>query len=162
MVTAPATAWSPAIPSLITTLTPVVQTIGIDVGQFAQANAAYTQANSAYAAANAAATLIPQNTQTNSYTLALSDSGKHIYSTNTSTQVITIPNNGTVSWNIGSTVMLVIQGSGKMNVVPATGVTMYLANNSTSKTYANVYSYGMATLLNVAANTWFINGAGVA
>ena len=70
-------------------------------------------------------------------------------------------NNGTVSWNIGSTVMLVIQGSGKMNVVPATGVTMYLANNSTSKTYANVYSYGMSTLLNVSANTWFINGAGV-
>ena len=104
----------------------------------------------------------PQNAQSTSYVIQSSDAGKHIYSTNTSTQVITIPNNGTVSWNIGSTVMLVIQGSGKMNVVPSTGVTMYLANNSTSKAYANVYSYGMATLLNVAANTWFINGAGVA
>jgi hypothetical protein len=125
-----------------------------DVGQFAQANAAF-------AAANSAATLITQNAQSTSYTLLLTDAGKHIYSTNTSTQVITIPNNGTVSWQTGSSIMLVIQGSGKMNVVPSTGVTMYMANNSTAKTYANVYSYGMATLLNVGANTWFINGAGV-
>jgi hypothetical protein len=125
-----------------------------DVGQFAQANAAF-------AAANSASNLIPQNATSVSYTLQLNDAGKHIYSTNTATQVITLPNNGNVSWNVGSTVMLVLKGTGTMNVIPQTGISLYLANNSTAKSYVTVYSYGMATLLNVAANTWFINGAGV-
>lgn len=125
------------------------------------ANASFLQANAAFTQANNAAATIPQNSQSTSYTLALTDAGKHIYSTNSTTQIINLPNNGTISWPVGSTIMLVLRGSGTMNVVPATGISLYAANSSTSKSYANVYSYGMATLLNVAANTWFINGAGV-
>lgn len=125
-----------------------------DTGQFAKANAAYD-------AANTAASIIPQNAQSSTYTLTLTDAGKHIYSTSATAQTINLPNNGTVSWTTGTTIMLVIRGAGTMNVIPATGVTMYAANSSTAKTYAGVYSYGMATLLNVGANTWFINGAGV-
>ena len=128
---------------------------------YSTANSASSYANSSYATANSASSIIAQNAQSTSYTLQLTDAGKHILSTNSSTQVITVPNNGNVSWNVGSTIMLVIQGSGTMNVVPQTGITMYMANNSTAKSYANLASYGMATLLNVGANTWFINGAGV-
>lgn len=134
---------------------------GLAAGAFNTANGANGLAQGAYNAANTAAARIPQNAQSSTYTLQASDAGKHIYSTSSTVQTINVPNNGSVSWSVGSTVMLVIQGTGSMNVIPATGVTMYLANNSTAKAYANVYSYGMATLLNVGANTWFINGAGV-
>jgi hypothetical protein len=39
-------------------------------------------------------------------------------------------------------------------------VNLYLAANSTSSN-RNVAAYGMATLIKVEANTWFINGTGV-
>jgi hypothetical protein len=37
---------------------------------------------------------------------------------------------------------------------------MYLAGNTTSAS-RNLTTYGMATLIQVAANTWMINGTGV-
>ena len=137
--------------------------LGQNFQGFSDYNTAYLTGNfrTPFTQANTAATLIPQNAQSTTYTLALTDAGKHIYSTSATAQTINLPNNGVVSWTTGTTIMLVIRGAGTMNVIPATGVTMYMANNSTAKTYAGVYSYGMATLLNVGANTWFINGAGV-
>jgi len=39
-------------------------------------------------------------------------------------------------------------------------VSLYLAGNSTPAN-RTVTTYGMATLLNVAANVWMINGTGV-
>jgi hypothetical protein len=38
---------------------------------------------------------------------------------------------------------------------------LFLAGNTTSAV-RNVTTYGMATLVHVSANTWFINGTGVA
>jgi hypothetical protein len=103
---------------------------------------------------------IPQNAQNTSYTLALTDSGKHVYSQNTATQVITIPTNANVSFNVGTAVSIVLQGSGSITVSPFSGVTLYLAGNSTSAS-RTISTYGMATLMKVATNTWFINGSGV-
>lgn len=134
---------------------------GVNTTQNTNITTATNLAQSAFNAANSASQTIPQNAQSSTYNLQASDAGKHIYSTSSTAQTINLPNNGSVSWTIGSTIMLIIQGTGTMNVVPATGVTMYLANNSTAKAFANVNSYGMATLFNVGANTWFINGAGV-
>jgi hypothetical protein len=131
---------------------------------FSYANTVNSYAYSAYAQANAALG-IPQNAQTGTYTLQLSDQGKHIYSTPSSNVAIILPNNGTVSWNIGTSILIVLNATAPttINLQPATGVTMYLAGNTTSPTraYANIASYGVASLLNVAANTWFLNGAGV-
>jgi hypothetical protein len=103
---------------------------------------------------------IPQSSQSTSYTLALADSGKHIYSQNTATQVLTIPTNANVAFNVGTAVSIVLQGSGSITVSPFSGVTLYLAGNSTSAS-RTISTYGMATLLKVATNTWFINGSGV-
>jgi hypothetical protein len=103
---------------------------------------------------------IPQTAQNTSYTLALPDSGKHVYSQNTATQVITIPTNANVAFNVGTAVSIVLQGSGSITVSPYSGVTLYLAGNSTSAS-RTISTYGMATLLKVATNTWFINGSGV-
>ena len=102
----------------------------------------------------------PQNAQNTSYTLTLTDSGKHIYSQNTATQVLTIPTNANVAFNIGTMVSIVLQGSGSMTVSPFSGVTLYLAGNNTSAS-RTISTYGMATLMKVATNTWFINGTGV-
>lgn len=121
---------------------------------------AFNQANSAYTAANTALN-ISQNIKIQDYTLELTDRGKHIYSTNTQVQTITIPNSGVVAWPTGTVIDIVLNGSGMINVATSNDVTLYVANNSTVKGYANVYPRGWATLLNVGANTWFIKGQGV-
>jgi hypothetical protein len=110
----------------------------------------------------AAAQTIPQNAQTSNYTLQLTDAGKHIYYTQASNTTLYIPNAGQVSFSNGTTIMIVSKTTSSANVTvsPSTGVTMYLAGNTTSAS-RNVTTYGMATLIQVAANTWFINGTGV-
>jgi hypothetical protein len=123
-------------------------------------NNAFNQANNAYTAANTALN-ISQNIQIQDYTLQLTDRGKHIYSTNTQVQTITIPNSGVVAWPTGTVIDIVLNDSGMINVATSNDVTLYVANNSTVKGYANVYPRGWATLLNVGANNWFIKGQGV-
>lgn len=102
---------------------------------------------------------IPQVTFTSNATLALTDAGKHYFSTN-SANVITVPNNATVSFNIGAAISIVQQGTGNLTISPAGGVTMYLAGNSTSSSRL-LGNYGMATLMKVGTDTWFINGTGL-
>jgi len=121
---------------------------------------AFNQANSAYTAANTALN-ITQNIQIQDYTLQLTDRGKHIYSSNTQVQTITIPNAGVVAWPTGTVIDIVLDGTGKINVATSNDVTLYVANNSTVRGYANVYPRGWATLLYVSGNTWYIKGQGV-
>ena len=110
----------------------------------------------------AAAQTVPQNAQSTNYTLQLTDAGKHIYYTQSSNTTLYIPTTSNVSFANGSTIMIVSRTSSNANitVTPNTGVSMYLAGNTTSAS-RNVTTYGVATLIQVAANTWFINGTGV-
>ena len=164
---------------------------GVDLGQNASITAINTYAASAYGQANVtvgidatqnvqiagiqgvdlaqntaitlAATIIPQNAQTTNYTLQLSDAGKHLYYTQASNVTLYIPTTSNVAFTNGASIMIVSQTTSKANVTvfPNTGVTLYLAGNTTSAS-RNVTTYGMATLIQVAANTWYINGTGVA
>ena len=127
---------------------------------FSVANTANTLAQASFNAANNAGTIIPQVLFTADATLALSDLGKHLYSTLSTANTITIPDNGTVVWPVGSAITIVNQGTANISLVQASGVSLYMAGNTTSSS-RNVASYGMATLLNVSANVWFINGTGV-
>jgi hypothetical protein len=102
---------------------------------------------------------IPQVVFTSNATLALTDAGKHYFSSN-SANVITIPNNTTVSFSIGTAISIVQQGTANLTVTPGSGVTLYLAGNSTSAS-RTVGNYAMATLMKVGTDTWFINGTGV-
>ena len=104
---------------------------------------------------------VPQNYTNTSFTLALSDRGKHIYTSNGTSQTITIANNATVAFPVGTAISIVSQGAGTITVARGTGVSLYLAANNTSAD-RTIATYGMATLLKVAADTWFISGAGVA
>jgi len=102
---------------------------------------------------------IPQVVFTSNATLALTDAGKHYFSSN-SANVITVPNNATVSFAIGAAITVVQQGTANLTITPDSGVTMYLSGNSTSAT-RTLGNYGMATLMKVGTDTWFINGTGL-
>ena len=102
---------------------------------------------------------IPQVTASNT-TLAISDSGKHYYSTTAGNITLTIPNNATSSFATGSAINIVVQAVGNILVNAAPGVTLFLAGNATSANRV-VGTYGVATLMKVATDTWFINGVSV-
>lgn len=101
----------------------------------------------------------PQTAKTTSYSVVSTDQDKHIYFTNSGDVILNIPNNNQISWPVGTTIQVVVQSTNSANVIvtPNTNVSLYLAGNSTSSS-RTIATYGMATLLNVAANTWFISG----
>ena len=103
---------------------------------------------------------IPQVTFSANATLALSDAGKHYYSTSSSALTLTVPNNASAGFAVGSAINLINQGTGTITVAQGTGVTMYFAGNSTSGN-RTVSSYGVATIQKVATDTWFIVGVGI-
>ena len=96
---------------------------------------------------------LPQNSQTASYTLALSDQGKMV---NTTTGGVVIPANGSVAFPIGATIV-VFNNSGSNQTISITTDTIRLAGTATtgSRTLAQ---YGLATCVKVAATTWVISG----
>ena len=102
---------------------------------------------------------IPQVSAANA-TLALTDAGKHYYSTSAGNFTLTIPNNATTSFATGTAISIVVQSAGNILANADTGVTLYMAGNSTAANRV-VGGYGMATLMKVATDTWFINGTGV-
>ena len=103
---------------------------------------------------------IPQVSFTGDATLAATAAGKHYYSTLATGNTLTIANNTLVSWSVGTAITVVNRGTGNITVAQGSGVSLYLAGNSTAGN-RTVTTYGMVTLLNVAANVWMINGTGV-
>lgn len=99
---------------------------------------------------------LPQNAQTSSYTLALSDMGKHISIT---TGGVVIPANASVAFPIGSAIAI-YNNSGSNQTISITSDTLRQAGtaNTGSRTLAQ---YGLCTVTKVASTTWVISGAGV-
>jgi hypothetical protein len=108
---------------------------------------------------------IPQNkiSTGSAYTFVLNDQGKHVYSTATSGQSINIPTNASVGFPIGTAINLVLRGAGPLTIGPTTTATtsLYLAGSTSTRTSVSLATYGMATLLKVDTDVWFINGNGV-
>jgi hypothetical protein len=100
---------------------------------------------------------IPQISFAANATAALVDSGKHYYTTSASNLALTLADNSAVSWPVGTALSVINRGTANVTVAPAAGVSLYLAGNSTSANRV-VTTYGMATVMNVAANVWMING----
>lgn len=99
---------------------------------------------------------IPQNAQTASYTLALSDAGKHISIT---TGGVIVPANSGVAFPIGTTIS-VYNNSGSSQNISITTDTMYLAGTATTGTRA-LAQRGVATILKVNTTEWVISGGGL-
>jgi hypothetical protein len=97
----------------------------------------------------------PQSTNT---TVAASDAGKHIYFTGGSTATLTVNTNSTTAIDVGTVILVVNNNSGNLTISGA-GVTFQLANGTTGN--RTVATKGMATMLKVATDTWYVSGAGV-
>jgi hypothetical protein len=97
----------------------------------------------------------PQSTNT---TVAATDAGKHIYFTGGSTATLTVNTNATTPLATGTVILVVNDNSGNLTISGA-GVTFQLANGATGN--RTVATKGMATLLKVATDTWYVSGAGV-
>ena len=103
---------------------------------------------------------IPQVSFAANATLALTDAGKHYYSTTASNLALTIANNTSVSWPIGTTITVIERAAGNIIITPGTGVSLYYAGNATAGSRV-LSAYGLATLINVEANVWMVNGSGL-
>jgi len=101
----------------------------------------------------------PQNSQSGStYTLVLGDAGKNVYFTGGSTATLTVPTNASVAFPTGTTMLVLNNNSGALTISGA-GVTFQLANGATGN--RTVATKGMASLLKVATDTWWVTGPGV-
>ena len=103
---------------------------------------------------------IPQLSLSANATIGLTDAGKHYYSTSASNLTLTIANNSTAAFNTGASINIINAGIGNITVAQGTGVTLYISGNSTAGN-RTISSFGMATIIKVATDTWFITGAGV-
>ena len=92
--------------------------------------------------------------------IALEDSGKHFRSTTAGNITLSIPTNATVAFPTGTAISIVEQAAGNILVNAISGVTLYQAGNSTAGNRV-VSTYGVATLMKVDTDTWFISGTGV-
>lgn len=101
---------------------------------------------------------IPQNAKSTGYTLALSDAGKHVYYTGGAASLV-VPTNASVAFPIGSAVTIINNGSGALTI-STTSITMLQAGttNTGDRTLA---AKGMATVIKVGTDTWFISGSGL-
>jgi hypothetical protein len=93
-------------------------------------------------------------------TLALSDAGKHYYDTSTNPITVTIPNNANVAFPTGTVITLVNHSTGNLIIGRENAANLFLGGNATSAG-RTITTYGVATLLKVNTNDWFINGTGV-
>jgi hypothetical protein len=103
---------------------------------------------------------IPQVLFTGNTTITINDAGKHFYSTQSTNYTLVIPPNSGQAQQIGSEVTVINQGTGNITVAQGSGVTLYLAGNATAGNRI-VSTFGMATLIKVATDTWFVDGTGV-
>ncbi len=93
------------------------------------------------------------------HTFALADSGKTAYHTDATIRTYTIPANGTVSFVVG-TVIIISNENGAANIsLPITTDTLRWGSSTGTRTIA---PNGTATLLKVAATTWRLTGDGIA
>ena len=93
-------------------------------------------------------------------TIALEDSGKHFRSTTAGNITLSIPTNATVAFPTGTAISIVEQAAGNILVNAISGVTLYQAGNSTAGNRV-ISTFGVATLMKVDSDTWFISGTGV-
>lgn len=97
---------------------------------------------------------IVQNYQTAAYTLAATDSGKHIRIT---TGGVTVPNG---VFSAGQAITIYNDSGSNQTITQGASVTMYLGGTATTGN-RTLAQRGVATLLCVASNTFVISGAGL-
>lgn len=101
---------------------------------------------------------LPQVSTATGLALTAAHAGKHIYTTATA-QTHTIPANGSVPLEIGTTIVFVNPAAVSTSIAITTD-TMYLAGTGTTGT-RTLAAYGMATAVKITATSWMISGNGL-
>lgn len=92
-------------------------------------------------------------------TLDLTQGGAYLYSQTNVVNSITIPNNSSVDFPSGTSIGVVLKGDGAIDLIPDTGVELYLASNKNAKNLS-INPYGVANLLQIEPDIWFVSGEG--
>jgi len=102
----------------------------------------------------------PLNTQDATYTLVLVDSGKTILHTSATPHTWTIPPNASVAYPTGTVIVVANIGSGAVTIARGASVALRIGGSATdgNKTLAQ---HGIASLLKLDTNSWYISGTGV-
>jgi hypothetical protein len=87
-------------------------------------------------------------------TLALTDGGKHYYGSGT----LTVPTNGAVPLPIGTAVLVIATSA--TTIVQSSGISLIWAGVGTTGN-RTLAQHGVATLVKVATNTWYVSGSGL-
>lgn len=100
--------------------------------------------------------LLRYNTQTASYTLALTDQQQDtVVEMNVATaNNLTIPLNSVVAFPIGSQILIAQYGAGQTTIVPTSGVTLRSSGGRTKI----ALQYGLATLIKRGTDEWYLAG----
>jgi hypothetical protein len=106
------------------------------------------------AAAPGGSSTVTFNRQTASYTLVLADAGKMVEMNVATANNLTIPLNSSVAFAIGTQIDVTQYGAGQTTFVATSGVVIR-STNSWLKINAQ---YGVATLVKVGTNEWYLFG----
>ena len=105
---------------------------------------------------------VPQNAQAASYSLALTDSGKHVYrSSATAGHVYTIPANSSVPFPIGTAITIVNDVTSSAMSITITTDSLFWAGTGLTDSTRTLAAAGLATLLKVTSTKWVISGSGI-
>ena len=94
-----------------------------------------------------------QNSRTSSYTLVASDDGKLV----TTNSNVTVPQN---VFSAPDAVTIVNNSSANISLIQASGVTLRLTGTTVTGN-RTLAPYGMASIICVASNVFFISGGGL-
>lgn len=102
----------------------------------------------------------PLNTQDATYTFVMQDSGKTVLHTSASTHTWTVPPNASVAYPTGTVIVVANIGSGAVTLARGSGVALRIGGSATdsNKTLAQ---HGIASLLKLDTNSWYVSGTGV-
>jgi hypothetical protein len=88
------------------------------------------------------------------YTLTAADDGKIITMSHVSGNTVTVPQNSSVAFKIGTQITIVNLGAGQTSIVAGTGATVVSAGGALRLRIQN----STATLIKIATNTWLLTG----
>ncbi len=102
----------------------------------------------------------PQNHRQADYVLTVGDRGKHLYLDSPGFQAVVIPSDAQEACPIGTEIDLVSNGANGVTVLPASGVMLRWAGTNTVGA-RNLNVGGLATLLKVGPDHWWLRGVGI-
>jgi len=103
---------------------------------------------------NAITEVAHNNQTTTAYTLVIGDRDKLVEMYHASANTLTIPDEASVAFPIGTQILIVQKGVGQTTISGDTGVTVY-SEDSKVKT---VGQFALATLIKCASDTWYLGG----